>query len=70
MTTFMTRARVIQLWFSMLALLSGAWLTLESGITGGTAALLLALSMVPVAILLMLWPGAEPLTVREVLREQ
>ena len=68
MKTLITRVHVVQLWFSVLALVSIAWLTFGPGITGGTAALLFGLSLVPAAILLLLWPGAEPLTAREVIR--
>lgn len=68
MTLHMTRARVIQLWFSIVALIYVVWTTFGDGMSAGTAALLLALSLVPAGIVLFLWPRVEPLTAGDVIR--
>lgn len=68
MTTNITRARVIQLWCGLVAVLCVAWLSLDTGIGAGTAALLFALSLGPPAMALMLWPGPQALTAGDVLR--
>ena len=63
-----TRVRVIQIWFSVLALVAAFWFAFGTAIGVGTVALLVGLSVVPPAILLVLWPGVQPLTAAEVIR--
>ena len=63
----MTRARLIQLWCATISLVVVAAVALGVTTTFGTAAVLLALSMVPPAIVLVLWPGIQPMTAAEVL---
>jgi hypothetical protein len=63
----MTRARVIQIWFAAVALLVVCSVVLGASITVSTAAVLLALCVVPPAIVLLVWPGVQPPTVAEVL---
>ena len=63
-----TRARVIQVWFSVLGLAAAFWFAFGTALGVGTVALLVGLSVVPPAILLILWPGAQPLTAAEVIR--
>ena len=63
----MTRSRLIQVWFATISLVVVAAVALGVTTTVGTAAVLLALSMVPPAIVLVLWPGVQPMTAAEVL---
>jgi hypothetical protein len=64
----MTRARVIQVWFAAVAVAVVAAVAFGAQMTVGTAAMLLALSLVPPAIVLALWPREQALTAAEVLR--
>jgi hypothetical protein len=64
----MTRSRVIQVWFVAVALIAVATFALGWAISMGTAGLLLALSLVPPAILILLWPQVQLPTAAEVLR--
>ena len=64
----MTRSRVIQVWFAAVALVVGAAMALGAEVTVGTGGMLLALTLVPAAIALLLWPVAQPLTAADVLR--
>jgi hypothetical protein len=64
----MSRPRVIQLWFSLVAVLYAAWATLGTGLTVGNTAMLFAISLVPVGVVMMLWPVAQPQTAGQVLR--
>lgn len=63
----MTRSRVIQVWFAAVTLIVVAGIALGVSVTLGTAALLLALSLVPPAIVLVLWPAPESATAADVL---
>jgi hypothetical protein len=63
----MTRSRLIQSWFAAVALVVVASVALGAAVTVSTGALLLALSLAPPAIMLMLWPGPQPATAAEVL---
>jgi hypothetical protein len=63
----MSRSRVIQVWFAAVALVVVAGVAFGASVTVGTGALLLALCLVPPAIILMLWPGVQPPTAAEVL---
>lgn len=63
----MTRSRVIQVWFAVVLLIVVASIALGASLTVGTGAMLLALSLVPPAIVLALWPGVQPPTVQDVL---
>jgi hypothetical protein len=65
----MTRARVIQTWFVVVALMVLAAIVLGVSVTIGTATMLVALCLVPPAIVLILWPAVQPQTVAEVLRD-
>ena len=64
-----TRSRLIQIWFAAVALVVVAGVALGASVTVGTGAMLLALCLVPPAILLMLWPAVQPPTVAEVLHD-
>jgi lipoprotein signal peptidase len=65
----MTRSRVIQVWFVAVALVFVAGAAFGAVATVGTWVLLLTLSLVPPAIVLLLWPGAQPPTAAEVLHD-
>jgi hypothetical protein len=58
---------LIQVWFATILLVLVAGMALGVTMTTGTAAILLALSLIPPAILLVLWPGVQPMTAAEVL---
>jgi hypothetical protein len=65
----MTRSTVILAWFAAIVLAIAVALAFGAAPTSRTTwAMLLALSLGPPVILLLLWPGAQPLTVGEVLR--
>jgi hypothetical protein len=63
-----TRSRLIQVWFTAVALAVVAGIALGVSVTLATAVTLVTLCLVPPVMILMLWPGVEPPTVREVLR--
>jgi hypothetical protein len=67
MLTNMTRSRVIQVWFAAVALVVVAAVALGASVTVGTGAMLLALCLVPPAIVLALWHGVQPPTAADVL---
>lgn len=64
----LTRTRLIQIWFTAVALIAVAAIAMGKSVTFGTGAILLALCLVPPVIVLMLWPGVQPPTVGDVLR--
>ena len=63
----MTRSRLIQVWFATMSLVVAAAVAIGVTVTIGTAAILVALSLVPPAIVLALWPGVQPMTAADVL---
>lgn len=63
----MTRSKLIQVWFATISLVVLAGVALGVTVTIGTAAMLLTLSLVPPAIVLVLWPGVQPMTAADVL---
>lgn len=63
----LTRSRLIQVWFAAVALIVVACAASGVVTTVGTGAMLLGLSLVPPAMVLVLWPGAQAPTVAEVL---
>jgi hypothetical protein len=63
----LTRAKLIQVWFAAVVLVVVALFTLGASVTLTTGAILLALCLVPPIMTLMLWPGDQPPTVRDVL---
>jgi len=64
----MTRGQVIQGWFAAVALVVVAAMAFGAEVKVGTGGLLLTLSLVPAVIVFLLWPKAESLTARDVLR--
>jgi hypothetical protein len=67
MLTDMKRSRLIQLWFTAVALIIVAGFALGASMSMGTFGMLLALCLVPPAIVLKLWPARQAQTVNEVL---
>jgi hypothetical protein len=58
----------MQIWFAAVVLIVVAGIAFGASVTVGTGAVLLALCLVPGAIIWMLWPGAQSPTVGDVLR--
>jgi len=66
----MTRSKLIQVWFAAVVLVLVTGVAFGASLTLGRIVLLLTLSLVPPAILLMLWPGAQSRTAAEVLYDR
>jgi hypothetical protein len=64
-----TRSNVIRIWFAVVLLVVVAAIALGPAVTIGTAALLLAMCLVPPAVVLMLWPSDDALTMAEAIRD-
>jgi hypothetical protein len=58
---------VIQVWFAAVVLVAVAAAALGAAVTVSTGAMLFALTLVPPAIVLLLWPGVQPKTAADVL---
>jgi hypothetical protein len=69
MVRAMSRARLMQIWVAAVALVSVASIVLGARVTVATAAALLAVCLVPPAIVALLWPSAAPATIAEVLHD-
>jgi hypothetical protein len=67
MLNSLTRTRVIQLWFVAVAAAIAAGVAFGVAVTASTAVLLVAGSLVPPAILLVMWRDAPPPTAAEVI---
>ena len=65
----MTRSRLIQVWFVAIALIGAASVVLGRTVSLGTALTLAVLSLVPPAIVLMLWPGVQPRSASDVIHD-
>ena len=68
MLSNMTRARVIQVWFAAVALVTVATMAFGAQVKIGTGGLLLTLSLMPPLVVLLLWPAPQALTAGNVLR--
>jgi hypothetical protein len=64
-----TRVRVIQGWFAAVAVAIAVGVLFGVSVSFSTGALLLALSLAPPILLVLLWPEEQPLTVAEVLHD-
>lgn len=64
-----TRSNVILTWFAVVLLVAVAALALGVAVTIGTAALLLAMCLVPPAVVVLLWPSDDALTMAEAIRD-
>jgi hypothetical protein len=67
MSKAMNRGTIIGVWFAVLAVVAGAGAVGGVSLTMGTRTLLLVACLVPPAIMLMVWRGAPPPTVAELL---
>jgi hypothetical protein len=65
----MTRSKVIQTWFAAVLLVAVAATALGPSMTMGTAALLLAMCLVPPVVVFMLWPSDTAATLAETIRD-
>jgi ABC-type glucose/galactose transport system permease subunit len=65
----MTRSRLLQIWFTAAALVVVAGIALGASMTIGTAAILLALCLIPPAIVLKLWPDVPSQSIAQVLHD-
>jgi len=63
-----TRSRLIQVWLAAVVLMVAVGVGSGVSVTVVTGAALLTLSLVPAAIVLLLWPGIQPQTAADVLR--
>ena len=66
-TSTLTRARVIQGWFAGVTFIIVACIAFDVASTLAAIVTLLAVSLVPPIILLMLWPGVQAPTAHDVL---
>jgi len=66
----MTRMRLLQVWFAAVMLTVIGVMAFGMNVTAGTGAMLLALSLVPAAMVLLLWPGIQPRTAADVLYDR
>jgi hypothetical protein len=64
----LTRLRLLVGWFGIIAFSAALTIVLRGAPTLTTLATIFALSLVPAAIMMILWPGAQPLTAGEVIR--
>lgn len=63
----MTRSRLIQIWFAAITLVVVGGIAFGAAVSVSTGAMLLALCLIPPAMILLLWPDVQPPTVAEVL---
>ena len=61
------RSYLLKAWFAVAAIVIVAAVALGLTVTIGTAVILLGLSLVPPAIVLVLWPGVQARTAADVL---
>jgi hypothetical protein len=62
-----SRARLVGAWLAAIGLLTACGLVMGLSVTLGGGMLLLATCLVPPAVLLLVWRGAPPFTVAELL---
>ena len=65
----LTRSKVIQVWFAAVLLVAVAGIALGITVTLGTAALLLAMCLVPPAVVMMLWPSDKASTMADAIHD-
>ena len=66
-TNTLTRARLIQIWFAGVAFVIAAFIAFDVASTMAAIGSMLAVSLVPPVILLVLWPGVQLPTAHDVL---
>ena len=64
----MTRSKLLQIWFTAVVLVIAAGITIGAQVTVATGALLLAMCLVPPAVVWMLWPVHPPVSAGDVIR--
>jgi hypothetical protein len=62
-----SRAQLIAAWFVAVAVVTAWGVVMGLDLTSGGAILLMALSLAPPAVLMLVWRGAPPFTVAELL---
>ena len=62
-----SRTRLVGFWFVAVAIIIASVVAMGVNVAVSTTALLLTLSLVPLGIMLVLWRGAPPPTVGEIL---
>jgi hypothetical protein len=70
MTSYLTRSRLIQVWFGAVVLTTVTCIAFGLAMTVGTVVMLLALSVVPPFVVQAMWPGLQPPTAAEVLHSR
>ena len=65
----LTRLRVIQAWFAAVLVVVVGAMALGVVVTVGTAALLVAMCLVPPVVVFMLWPSDDAPTMAETIRD-
>jgi hypothetical protein len=63
----MTRSRAVQIWFAAVIVAIAGSFAMGASVNGSTALALLVLCFAPPAILLLMWPGVQPITASEVI---
>jgi hypothetical protein len=63
----LSRTRLVGFWFAAVAVIIASVVAMGVNVAVSTTALLLTLSLVPAAIILLLWHGAAPLTARDIM---
>jgi hypothetical protein len=57
----MTRSKSIQMWFAAIAFVTVAAIVCGAAVTVTTGALFVALALAPPVLVLLMWPGDQPL---------
>ena len=70
MLKHITRNRLVGFWFAAVAVIIASVVVMGMHVAASTTALLLTLSLVPPGVMLVLWRGAPPPTVGEILYGQ
>jgi hypothetical protein len=65
----LTRLKVIQVWFAAVLLVGVAAIAFGAAVTIGTGAVLLAMCLVPPAVVLVVWPSDDASTMAEAIRD-
>ena len=69
MVNNMTRSKFMQVWFATIALMVVAGVAFGMTVTTGTGMMLAAMSLVPPAIVLLLWPRVQSRSASDVLHD-
>lgn len=69
MTMHMTRSRLIQVWLATVVVAIGVAMAFGASVSVGTGSLLLAGCLVPLGVILTVWPAVQPRTVAQVIHD-